>query len=227
MKVFGPAWENYHQKIQDNWQRIVKDEDLVLIPGDISWAMHLHEALIDLEFIDKLKGQKILIRGNHDYWWPTLSKLEKLPFKTIRYIHNNALSFHGVGICGTRLWDSHEYSFGQYVDFKENPHAKEKVPSDNERIFENELRRLEMSIAALPQDSKIKIAMVHYPPIGKDLKQSRCSKLFEENGITQVCFGHLHNLKQKLNPYGSARGVTYHFCAADEVDFTPQKMLTF
>lgn len=225
MKLFGPLWEDYHQKIANNWNKVVTEHDIVLIAGDISWAMKLEEAMQDLDFIDKLRGTKILIRGNHDYWWPSLSKLQKLPFKTLHFIQNNAVIIQGVGFCGTRLWDSDEFSFSDFVQYKENPKAKVKEPVDDKKIFESELARLKLSIAQLPKDISLKIALVHYPPIGKDLKSTACSKIFEESGISHVCFGHLHNLKKKITPYGSARGVTYHFSACDEVDFTPQLIL--
>lgn len=222
MKIFGPLWEDYHEKIQKNWQRIVHPDDIVLVPGDISWAMNIDDAMKDLNFIESLNGQKILIRGNHDYWWPSLSKLEKLPFKTLHFIHNSAIVMNGVGFCGSRLWDTSEFSFSKFINFRENPKQREKQPADDHKIFESEIHRLEMSISKLPQDLQLKIALVHYPPIGKDLLPSRCSSIFEKAGIKHVCFGHLHNLKESINPYGSARGVTYHFCSADEVNFTPQ-----
>ena len=225
MKVFGPKWVEYHQKIQSNWQNVVSKDDLVLIPGDISWAMKLEEAMIDLAFIDSLNGTKVLIRGNHDYWWPSLAKLQKLPFSTLHYIHNNALLINGIGLCGSRLWDSDEFSFKEYTQYVDNPKAKPKEPVDNQKIFDAELKRLELSMSQLSNEAKIKIALVHYPPIGKDLKETKASHLFEAAGISHVCFGHLHNLKKSPNPYGTARGVTYHFVAADEVDFTPQLIL--
>lgn len=225
MKIFGERWENYHQKIYERWQDTVHHDDLILIPGDISWAMKLEDAMMDLEFIDQLKGTKVLIRGNHDYWWPSMAKLEKLPFQSLKYIHNNALLIKEIAICGTRLWDSSEYNFQQYVNFRENPKKKPKQDVDHEKIFQDELRRLEMSISQMAKAAPYKIAMTHYPPIGKDLNPSKCSKLFEDNHIQHVCFGHLHNLNQSLIPWGSARGVTYHFCSADEIDFKPQKIL--
>lgn len=226
MGVFGPAWHNYHQKIQAHWQQVVSDDDLVLIPGDICWAMQLQEALQDLAFIDQLKGTKVMIRGNHDYWWPSLAKLQKLPFKTLNYIHNNALHLKGVSLCGTRLWDSSEFNFQAYSQYVDNPRSQQKAPVDNDKIFDVEIKRLELSIQALPQLECLKLALVHYPPLGKDLAPSKASTLFEQAGISHVCFGHLHNMKTTLMPYGTARGVSYHFCSADAVNFTPQLIAT-
>jgi len=226
MKVFGPLWVDYHNKIKTQWEKTVGPDDLVLIPGDISWAMRLEEAMEDLAFIDALPGTKVLIRGNHDYWWPSLKKLEALPFASLKYIHNTTYVQGRIAICGSRLWDTPEFSFREWITFRDNPKAKEKEPVDHEKIFLTELERLKRSIDLLPEGDFIRIAMVHYPPIGKDLKQTRASILFEENRIKHVCFGHLHNLNQSMIPYGSVRGVTYHFCAADHVDFTPQKMLS-
>lgn len=225
MKIFGPKWENYHEKIEKNWQAIVKPEDLVLIPGDISWAMKLENAMIDLEFIERLNGTKVLIRGNHDYWWPSLKKLEALPFKTLHFIQNNSFIFHNVAICGTRLWDTHEFDFADYIQYKENPKEKKKEPQDDEKIFLSELERLKLSIQTLPKDDKLRIAMLHYPPLGKSLNETSVSKMLEGAHIQYACFGHLHNLKTSILPFGEARGVKYIFCSADEIDFIPQKIL--
>ena len=125
-------------------------------------------------------------------------------------------------MCGTRLWDSDEFNFQAYSQYVDNPRAKEKPAVDNQKIFDLELQRLKLSIEALPKEEGLKIALVHYPPLGKELAPSKASVLFEKAGITHVCFGHLHNMKAGLTPYGSARGVTYHFCSADAVNFTPQ-----
>ena len=105
MDVFGDNWKNYEERIFENWNNIVKEEDLVLIPGDISWAMYMEDAYIDLERIDNLPGKKILLRGNHDYWWQSLKKLNNLGFKSLNFLQNNSFFLKETNFCGTRGWD--------------------------------------------------------------------------------------------------------------------------
>ena len=109
MDVFGPKWKNHPEKIRANWEKLVKPDDLVLLPGDISWGMHPEEALPDLNWIDSLPGTKVMIRGNHDYWWTSISKVEKVLPKSIHVIQNNIYRWKDVIICGARLWDTEEY----------------------------------------------------------------------------------------------------------------------
>ena len=108
MDVFGDAWGNYTEKIYDNWQSIVKDEDLVIIPGDVSWATYMDDAWEDFNFINNLKGKKIILKGNHDYWWTTLSKMNKFleenKFDTIKILNNTAVEYEDTALCGTRGW---------------------------------------------------------------------------------------------------------------------------
>lgn len=135
MDVFGPQWIDHHKKIASHWKKNISKNDLVLLPGDISWAMHLQDALIDLNWINTLPGTKIMIRGNHDYWWPSLKKLNDSLPPTIHAIHNNCFLWNDIAIAGTRLWDSPEYNFANYIEFTKNPFetTTEKIP--NEKIF--------------------------------------------------------------------------------------------
>ena len=108
MEVFGPAWKDYPKRIKEAWERLVGPDDLVLIPGDISWAMKLEDALVDLDWIDRLPGHKLIIRGNHDYWWPSASKLRAVLPPTIHFIQNDAFEWNDITFGGARLWDTHE-----------------------------------------------------------------------------------------------------------------------
>ena len=180
MEAFGPAWQGYAEKISTNWRRLVSPKTSSLIPGDISWAMRLDEALADLRWIDALPGSKILLKGNHDYWWSSASKLAQVMPPSIRCIHNNALVWNGIAIGGSRLWDTPEYSFGSYIDFRENPLAKKKPPEDllkekeeEEKVFVRELERLKLSLGQLDRQAKVRIALTHYPPISPILTSSR------------------------------------------------------
>ncbi len=228
MEAFGPAWKDYADQIAMNWKRLVSPEDLVLIPGDISWAMRLDAALVDLRWIDALPGTKVILKGNHDYWWSSSSKLAQVMPPSIRWVQNNALVWNEVAIGGSRLWDTPEYQFGAHITFQENPLARKKSPQElsqekeeEEKIFIRELERLKLSLSQLDPKAKIRIALTHYPPIGADLHPSRASQILEQFQIDYCVFGHLHNVKEGSLPFGKARGVTYVFASCDYLHFTP------
>jgi uncharacterized protein len=223
MGFFGPDWEGYMEKIQDNWTSSIKEHDLVLIPGDICWAMTLEEAKKDLEWIDKLPGTKLILKGNHDYWWASASKMKAAMPSSIHFIYNNSFDWNGVSIGGSRLWDTKEYQFNSYIQFKENPKAKVKVanPDEDEKIFQKELERLRVSLKTLDMKASKRIAMVHYPPIGADLAPSAASSILEEFKIDICTFGHLHSVIKGSLPFGVQNGVRYVFASCDYLDFKP------
>lgn len=227
MAFFGPLWERYMEKIEKNWRSLVKDGDLVLIAGDISWAMNLEEAASDLKWIDALPGTKVVIKGNHDYWWSSMSKMAKVMPSSIYPLHNTAFNWNGVTIGGARLWDTPEYSFHAYVHFQENRRAAKKVEKkeEDEKIFARELERLKLSLKQLDPHAKTRIAMTHYPPISADLLPSRASTILEEFKIDYCLFGHLHNLKKEKSLFGEVRGVRYLLTACDYLDFTPIRVI--
>lgn len=223
MAVFGPAWEGYMDKIEKAWKENVGEDDLVLLPGDISWAMKLEDAIIDLKWIDTLPGTKLMIRGNHDYWWSSPKKMaEKFP-PSIHFIQNTAFHWNDVAIGGTRLWDTPEYNFNSYVHFQHNPKAKaaKEEVVDSDQIFERELERLRLSLKQMNQNAPLKIAMLHYPPISADLQSSRTSAILKEFGVNICVFGHLHNLKKEAQLFGEGEGIQYILAAADYIDFKP------
>lgn len=225
MDVFGPVWENHAHQIEENWRRVVHQDDLVLLPGDISWAMHLEEVISDLEWINRLPGTKVLIKGNHDYWWGSLKKLASILPPSLHLIQNNSFRWKQVAIAGARLWDTPEYSFGEYIELRENP--RERISDQpeasqealNAKIFERELQRLTASLSTLPPDATIRIAMTHYPPIGATLEPSRASCLLEAHGIQICVFGHLHNIRNGLSLFGEKNGVRYILASGDYVRF--------
>ncbi len=225
MEILSDKWKNYHERIQNNWSSLIKNEDLVLIPGDISWASTLDDALVDLEWLDKLPGKKLLLKGNHDYWWGSLSKVKAVLPKSISVLQNDIYTFNDITVGGARLWDTQEYSFDDYIEFVENPHAKDKEESTQvdlqEKIFERELMRLEMSLSKIPKNAKHKIALTHYPPISADLKSSRASQILEKYSIQTCIFGHLHSIKDNVKMFGKKNNVNYIFAAADYIDFKP------
>ena len=226
MAIFGPAWEGYMEKMEEAWKDLISPEDLVLLPGDISWAMKLEEALIDLEWIHTLPGEKLLIRGNHDYWWSSPKKMsEKFP-PSIHFIQNTAFHWNEVAIGGSRLWDTSEYRFDAYVHFQKNEAAtSEKERVDGGPIFDRELQRLRLSLEQMNPSASLKIAMTHYPPISADLRPSRTSALLQEFGINVCVFGHLHNLKKDAELFGAEGGIRYILTAADYLNFKPIQIL--
>ncbi|KAF3363273.1 Uncharacterized protein PHSC3_000163 [Chlamydiales bacterium STE3] len=228
MDFFGEPWTNYTKKIEKAWQNTITDNDLVLIAGDISWATHLEDAKMDLDWIHQLPGTKVLIKGNHDYWWSSLNKIQKILPPSLHLIQNNAFHWKDLTIGGARLWDTQEYNFDAEINFVENPRVnlKATTPSveEKERIFERELQRLEISLKCLKADAKIKIAMTHYPPIATSLKASKTSILLEKYGIDICLFGHLHNVKKGVT-FGKRNGINYLLTSADYLNFQPLKIL--
>lgn len=230
MDVFGPSWQDWTKRIEENWKTLVKEEDLVLIAGDISWAMRLFEAIPDLKWIDALPGTKVIIKGNHDLWWNSLAQIQKVLPASIHLIQNNAFHWKDVSIAGSRLWDSSEYQFSSYIEYVKNPKAKKLSSVDdnqkeNDQIFQRELLRLETSLKCLSPNAKIRLAMTHYPPISGDLQPSKASMLLEKYGIQACVFGHLHNVKQDMSLFGKKNQVHYYLTSCDYLNFTPIKIL--
>lgn len=230
MELISDKWKDYEDKLQKNWSKLVKKEDLVLIPGDICWASTPEKASEDLLWVDSLPGHKLLLKGNHDFWWGSLSKIKAFLPNSVTVLQNDAYLFNDIAIGGARLWDSHEYQFSEYVEFKKNPYEKKDKEKDiqedlQEKIFARELMRLEMSLSRMSKKAKHKIAITHYPPISADLKDSRASKILEKYNIQTCIFGHLHSLKENVQMFGEKNGINYILAAADYIDFTPLKII--
>lgn len=228
MEAFGEPWLNYIAKIHANWKERISPDDLVLLPGDISWAMRPEEARADLEWIHQLPGTKVMLKGNHDYWWSSLRQVEQVLPPSLHLIQNNAFLWKDVAIAGARLWDTSEYHFAPYIQYNVNPRARalteaEDASPDAEKIFVRELGRLEMSLKAMPEAS-IRIAMTHYPPISATLEDSRVSALLEKFHVNICVFGHLHSVKTEAPLFGTKNGIPYHLASADYLNFVPLKI---
>lgn len=231
MDVFGEKWIDHPKKIAAAWQNQVHEEDLVLIPGDISWAINLAEALPDLEWIHALPGTKVILRGNHDYWWSSLSKMKKFLPPSIHPIHNNSFEWEGISIGGSRLWDNPAFNFSQIIQVIPTPISalpgppldadKQLWAAQQRRIFERELGRLELSLKQLNPKAKKRIAMTHYPPVSTDLEDSEVSSLLEKYNVDACVFGHLHNVEAEGLIFGEKNGIRYIFAACDYTDFIP------
>jgi len=229
MERLFPSWQGYEERIRQAWDSMVQEEDIVILPGDLSWAMRLEEASPDLSFIGKRPGTKVLVKGNHDYWWDTATKVRKALPQGIHIIHNDIFYKEGIAIGGARLWDSSEYSFSSIINFQENilKEPKKAPPQEEqEKIFERELLRLETSLRMIPKEASFKIAITHFPPIGLSLQPTKASSLLEKYGIHYALFGHLHSIRDDIHSlFGEARGIQYILTSADWLHFTPHCVL--
>jgi uncharacterized protein len=212
MDVFGPAWENYEDEIFKNIGNTLNDEDIILVPGDISWALKPEEAILDLEKLDRLPGRKLLGKGNHDYWWGTKAKLNKMELKTIDFIQTNSCLVGNVGVFGTRGWMSRD---------------SEGFTEKDEKIYERELNRLEISLDSLSGESLEKrIVMLHYPPFNfSDKKPNEFVDIMKRYGVDICIYGHLHAEGHKFAVEGSIDGIEFHLVSCDYLRLQPKLIL--
>lgn len=217
MNIFGGHWDDHENRLEANWRQTVTDEDTVVIPGDISWAMTLPEALPDLQFLDRLPGLKILSRGNHDYWWTSLNKIENFcrgnGLTRLSFLRNNGLLVPpGHIVCGTRGWilpDDPDYR------------------RDDEKIYLREAGRLRLSLdAAIPlrQQGRELVVCLHYPPFGKDCRPTLFTELLETYNVDQCVFGHIHANNGFASLAGPPGRVRYRLAAADYLGFKPLRL---
>ena len=204
MDVFGKKWEGHFDKIKKDWIEKVSEGDVVLISGDISWGMTLEEAKPDLFSIAELPGTKILLKGNHDYWWQSIGKVRGILPQTMRAIQNDVIRVGKYLFCGSRGWT---------LEFE---------TEEDEKIYHRELLRLELSLQAMQKERKegdVVIGMAHYPPFLVDRQPTDVTKLFSAYGVEKVVYGHLHgNSYAKRQVY--IDGTTYYLTSCDLVDFS-------
>lgn len=230
MDVFGSHWIGYTDKIEAAWRASIADDDLVLIAGDISWAKLPEEARPDLEWIGRMPGTKVLIKGNHDYWWSSLLKLKPIIPPSCHLIQNNSFAWNEIAVAGARLWDIPGLNFNEIIDFRESDRVKKLTESDetpdSQKIYQRELGRLEMSLKNMDPKAKVRLVMTHYPPIGIDFQETEVSKLLEKYRVDCCVFGHLHNVKSGLQLFGVYHGIKYCLTACDYLDdFKPLKIM--
>jgi len=207
MDVFGPEWADHARKLEDNWRSTVGAGDLVLLCGDLSWAMRLDEAREDLEFIDSLPGTKYFIRGNHDYWFSAPGKVRAVLGPSMHLVRFDAAVCGGVGICGARgwLWPGHP----EYNEERDG------------RIWRRECLRLRLSLGALERlEWDVAVAMVHFPPLGWG-SRSRFCELLSAAGVAHCVYGHVHGPEAAGATEGEFDGVRYRCVSADRVGFSP------
>lgn len=208
MDIFGKKWDNYVQRIQENWQSTVKENDTVILGGDFSWATYLSQSYKDFEFLHDLNGKKILLKGNHDYWWSTLNKLNEFTktngFSDVSFLQNNVFTAENIAICGTRGWT---------LDISS---------PDDKKIYERELIRLRLSIEeALKADCEEIYVFTHYPPVTNQIPTTRFHGILKEYGIKKCIYGHLHGASHMTALTGLHNEIEYILASADYIEFMP------
>lgn len=209
MSIFGAAWNGHPELIRTAWTARVCAEDTVLIPGDISWAMSLHEALPDLEWIAALPGRKVLLKGNHDYWWSSIGRVRESLAKNMIALQHDALAVEGFAVCGSRGWllPSHP-----------------RFSSEDEVVYRRETQRLRLSLEAAERIGLPKLVMMHYPPTDASGLDTGFTVLLEEFGAELCVYGHLHGPAQRFAFEGQKNGVRYHLVSADYLSFAPLEL---
>ena len=209
MDVFGSGWTDHVERLRRGFE-IVEPEDTVVLCGDLSWGMSLEEAREDFAFLNALPGQKVILKGNHDYWWTTAAKMERFfrenGFDTLSLLHNNCHFYGDVALCGTRGW------------FYEEDRGEHSA-----KIFNRELLRLEASFKAGKEREKI--CFLHYPPIYQGYRCREIMDMLERYGVKTCCYGHLHGGSHRLAVCGPVGGVEYQLVSGDFLGFRPKKIM--
>lgn len=221
MEVFGSRWADYIKRIEANWRHLISEDDTVVIPGDISWALSLEEAASDLKFIDSLPGKKILGKGNHDFWWCTMRKhdalFERLGITTVSFLFNNAHECEDFIIAGTRGW------------YNEKDATNAPDGADFEKLTNRENLRLKMSLEAarlLKERSPEKeiIAFMHFPPFWNGKSSEGLIDLLHEYGVRRVYFGHIHG-SYSVPAVTEYERIEMHLVSADYLKFVPKAVV--
>ncbi len=217
MEIFGNRWKDYVVKIQKNWNKLINDTDTVIIPGDISWALNLNEATDDLQWINALPGKKILLKGNHDFWWSTASKMQQFfcenCITSIGILNNNAFEVENYIIAGSRGWftDASMQNTAQKIDYS--------------KIINREAVRLRLSLEAAKklqnQSNKEILVFLHFPPVWSDFHCEEILSLLKEFHITRCYFGHIHSTYTVPSVF-LENDIRFQIISADYLDFIPQ-----
>jgi len=214
MDIFGSYVTEYVKELTKNWDAVMEEGDVVLIAGDISWAMYLKDAQDDLDFIGKLRGIKILLRGNHDYWWKSITGVRAALHEGTIALQNDSIRFDGVVICGTRGWTVPEPSI--------------EPSAEDIKLYNRELERLNISLNSAVkkrQEGDIVIAMIHYPPYNSTLEDSGFTALFKEYKVDKVVYGHLHGQHIQTPLFYEKDDIKYYLTSCDKVNNTLVRIL--
>jgi predicted phosphohydrolase len=210
MDVFGPQWDRHFFRISEAWRETVREEDTVLIPGDISWAMQLENAIPDLESLGALPGRKILCKGNHEYWWSSVTRVRSALPAGMYALQFDAMDLGPCVVCGTRGWNY--------------PTEKNPLAPEDGKIFRRELQRLSMALERARQAAPEKsvLVMMHFPPCMKEDAETPFTRMLEEHGSVQcVVYGHLHGEAFAGGVSGIRNGILYRPASCDGIGFCP------
>lgn len=210
MDVFGGAWNGYVDKLREGLA-VIGADDTTVLAGDLSWGMDLGQAREDFRFIAQIPGRKIILKGNHDYWWSTAAKFDRFcrenGFENLFLLHNNAYEYADYALCGTRGWFYEE----------------ERQGTHDETVFRRELMRLEASLKAAKREKKL--CFLHYPPLYQNYRCPEILQFLHQFGVERCYYGHLHGASHKLAMEGNRDGIEYFLVSADYVNFKPVKVL--
>lgn len=212
MGIFGEHWDNHWDKIKESWINNIADDDIIIIPGDISWAMSLEDAKTDIEELASLPGHQIFIKGNHDFWWSSYTKVNDILSEKQHIIQNTAVKIKDVVIAGTRGWLC--------------PNSQEYKDKD-EKIYKREAIRLELSLdeaKKLMDEKSALIGVMHYPPFAADREETVFTEIWEKHSPDCVVFGHIHSLKLAQKYEGELNGIEYIMTACDYLNFEPKRI---
>lgn len=224
MDIFGPNWQNHEKKIEDNWISTVKKEDLVLLPGDFSWKMNLKDMYEDFNYLNKLPGKKLLLKGNHDYWWTTLQSMRSFlaenKFNNIDFIHNNSFEYKGKIIAGTRGWSLNDTENSNKMNHREEQRLKLSLQDGRNKYGEKEI-----------------ICLMHYPPIierkeGKGdgslfpKENTNYIQIMQEYNVKTCLYGHLHDKSHEEAFEGMYKGIQFKLVSCDYLKFELYKINT-
>ena len=211
MDIFGTNWEDHEEKIFKSWKEKVKEDDLVLIPGDISWALKLQEAKKDLDRIDELLGRKIISKGNHDLWWQSKSKLNAFSLNTIDFLQNEHFLYRDIAIAGTRGWP---------------PRDSDEFDDHDEKVFKREVNRLDISLGSIKKNVSKKIVMIHHPPFNfSDSSPNEFVEVMKNHNVDICIYGHLHADGHKFAVEGNIEGIEFHCVSSDYINFELKKII--
>lgn len=206
MDIFS-GWDNHAERLEKNWQQRVAPDDTVVIPGDITWAMSLQSALEDFRFIDRLNGKKIILKGNHDYWWSTKTKADVFfaqnGITTIQILNNNFYEYEGLGLCGTRGW------------------INDGSEPQNQKVILREAQRLERSIQGAVDAGLSPIVFLHYPPVFMGDENAEIMTVLQKFHISWCFYGHLHGYAHKNAVIGERNGIEFRLISSDFLHFSP------
>ena len=214
MDLFGGVWNGYVEKIRTAWLELISQDDTVLLAGDTSWGMSLDEALLDFQFIEALPGKKLLLKGNHDYFWTTVTGMRRFltehGLTTIDFLHNAAVELNGIAYCGTRGW------------FLENEGTG---VSEGGKVYRRELIRLQASLEeGKKTGAEELVAVLHYPPIFQNFSCTEILEILHAYGVRRCYYGHLHGRSLRYAKEGTQGGITYTCISADRLNFRPMRI---